>query len=188
MARDLLNGFRTFTFWTASFIILLAIWVCDMMDWSDPAIVSYALTFSISIICGSMFADWWRIKGNASSVYKWITALLFAIAFNDLAQLIARIYFVYIHQDYEWAIKTVWWQYRSMPKLVALIYLLTFAVWQRWGSASTYHDGIRQDMADGFKSLDARIIAGEVRFEGHSHDGLVLGAKLIIKPLEEPTK
>lgn len=188
MADNHLNGFRTASFWVLSGVILTVVLLADWFDWCDAALLSYALTGSISIICALMFADWWRLKGGASSIYKWITILLFSITLNDAFQVATRFTYIYFHGNYEHLIDSSWWKYRSFPKLLALIYLLSFAIWQRWGRLSTIHDGIRDDMAEGFKVMEARIVAGEVRFEGHTHDGLILGAKLIIKPLNENGK
>jgi hypothetical protein len=185
MANNQNNGFREFIFWSMTLSTITVIVFCDVMNFSDAAVLSYTGTTLISIVCAILFADWWRVKGSASSIYKWITVLLFALAFNDAIQFIARYSYIYHHDTYEHVIDSIWWQYRSIPKLVALIYLLSFAVWQRWGRASTYSDGIRQDMANGFNVLEARILQGEVRFAGHSHEGLILDARLIVKPVED---
>lgn len=180
------NGFRTFTFWTATILTMTVVIICDVLDLVDPAIMVYMATSLVALVCGIMFADWWRVKGSASSVYKWITILLFTLVLNDAMQFVARYIMYYSpHDEYDRMVHSLWWQYRSVPKLAALLYLLSFAIWQRWGKASVYDDGVRHDMADGFKMVEARILAGEIRFEGHSHEGMVLGAKLIIKPIEE---
>jgi hypothetical protein len=173
---------RNVFFYTASALTLGLIVVLDVMtDASDPCLIIYALSTLIAFVCGAMFADWWRVKGSATSIYKWITILLFAFSCNDGVQFMARYIYLYNHEKYEWFINSVWWQYRAAPLMVALIYLFSFAMWQRFGPKSTYHDGIRQDMANGFDKIEARIVAGEIRFEGHSHDGLILGAKIVIK-------
>jgi hypothetical protein len=183
-----LSGFRSTFFWSTTIIVLATIIVVDWFEWFDAALVSYLYELVIEVILGLMFLDWWRIKGSASSVYKWITVLFFCLALNDILQFAARFSYVYHSaSDYKAIIDSVQWQYRSTPKLVALIYFLSFAVWQRWGRNSVIHDGKRQDMANGFTYLQARIIAGELRFRGHSHQGLVLGAEIIIKPEGDST-
>jgi hypothetical protein len=197
-----LNGFRTYSFWMVSIVLMLILGITDWLDWFDTAILSYAMTGVISVLCAILFADWWRQKGSASSIYKWITILLFSIAFNDALQVVTRWTYVYHHSDYEGWIQSSLWQYRSLPKLLALIYLLSFAIWQRWGKASTLHNGIRNDMANGFEkihsliqagdlrvdTLEARIIDGELRFESHiKESGLIVAAKFILKPKGEKT-
>jgi hypothetical protein len=160
----------------------------DWFDWFDAALISYAYELLIELILGLMFLDWWRVKGSASSVYKWITILFFCLALNDLFQFVARFLYIYYPASvYKSFIDSNQWQYRSTPKLVALIYFLSFAVWQRWGKQTNLHNGVRQDMANGFTRLSAQIIAGELKFKGHSHQGLILGAEIILKPEGDPT-
>ena len=177
------NHLRRNTFWTLAVTIFGSVIFLDWINWEDAALQNYAIDAAIEGICGLMFADWWRVKGSASSIYKWLTFLLFSLFINDCAQFVVRYVWIYYPTFYQEWISTVWWGYRTSPKTLALIYLLSFAIWQRYGKQSTYSDGIRQDMANGFEKLSAQIVAGELKFEGHSHTGLVIGAKIILKPL-----
>jgi hypothetical protein len=167
-------------FWIIAGLVFVPILALDWFDWSDPCLAIYASVVVLSMTCGCLFADWWRVKGSATSIYKWITMLLFALAYNDGLQWILR--YLYLHDPtaYHSFVTSLWWEYRAIPKLAVLVYLMSFAIWQRFGRGSTYHSGIRADMANGFERLEGRIVAGELRFEGHSHDGLVIGAKLIV--------
>ena len=173
---------RNTSFWIVSIILVSAIIYLDFIDYLDPCLMMYGSTAAISSICALLFADWWHKKGSASSIYKWLTVLLFALALNDWLQFATR--YVYVTEPGKYAawLEAVWWEYRSVPKLLALIYLLSFALWQRYGSASVYHDvTIRQDMANGFERLEARIVAGELRFLEHTKEGAVLISKMIIQ-------
>jgi hypothetical protein len=197
MASKILSGYQTMAFWFASVVALLLIIVVDIVDWSDPCLIIYGVDTLIAFICASMFSDWWRVKGSATSIFKWLTILLFALTFNDGIQFYARWLYEYHNPQYKDFLDTWFWNYRSVPKMVALIYLLSFAIWQRFGSQSTYHNGIRKDMANGFDklntlieageirvdTLEARIVDGELRFESHTHDkGMVVAAKFVLKP------
>ena len=185
MKNDVLNGYRKHFFWIVTAIVSGITVLADYQKWLDPCLVIYASTTALSFLCCGLFANWWRVKGSATSIFKWLTFLLLALGVNDVLQFIARWHFVYRPDEYLPFVRSFMWEYRSVPKVLALVYLLAFALWQRYGKASTYHDAIRKDMVDGFETLDAKIVAGELRFEGHSHEGLVLGAKLIIRTEEE---
>jgi hypothetical protein len=180
-----LHNFQSFIFWTISLSVFIVIFVLDFFDVCDPAILSYLTTGLAATISGLLFADWWRIKGDASSIYKWITLLLFALAFNDFIQCIARYAYVFQHGDYERVIDSNWWQYRSAPKMLALIYLLSFAVCQRWRVPSVCVDDVKREMSHGITKLDAEIVSGELVLEGYSSEGLVMGAKIVLKPRED---
>jgi hypothetical protein len=181
MASKLLSGYQTMAFWIASVTAILVIVILDFIDWADPCLAIYATDTVIAFICASMFSDWWRVKGSATSIFKWLTVLLFALFFNDGVQFYARWLFEYRPAQYTPFLDSWIWNYRSAPKMIALIYLFSFAMWQRFGSSSTYHDGIRQDMANGFNRIEARIVEGELIFDGHSHEGLKLNANIILK-------
>jgi hypothetical protein len=178
-AREILS--RSITFWCLVVLTLSFVFFLDYSERFNSCLAIYFIEASVALICASMFADWWRVKGSASSVYKWITLLLFAVAFNDGLQAYARYRFLYYPDTYTAFLNSTLWEYRAIPKMISMLYLLAFAVWQRFGKGSTYSNGIRKDMANGFETLNARIVAGELRFEGHAHEGLVIGAKLILK-------
>lgn len=185
MASDLLNGNRTRTFWALSILIMFVIIVMDVMNYCDPCLMVYGSIATLALSCAVFFAIWWHVKGSATSIFKWVTILLLSLAYNDSVNFVARYLYKFRPELLNDFMASAWWSYRSVPKLIAMVYLLTFAIWQRFGSHSTYHDSIRQDMAEGFEALDAKIIAGELKFEGHSHDGLILGAKIILKTRTE---
>lgn len=188
MGVKVLSRYQTAAFWFASIISVMAVIFLDLVDWSDACLVVYAINAFVAFVCASMFADWWRVKGSATSIYKWITVLLFALTFNDIVQLYARYLFVIDSVQYVDFMNSLIWEYRSVPKMIALIYLIIFALWQRFGRNSTYHDVIREEMSVKFGILSAKIVDGEVNFEGHSHEGLVLGAKIILKPRTNGTE
>jgi hypothetical protein len=142
MASKLLSGYQTMAFWIASVAGLGIVIVIDVVDWTDACLVIYGIDTVIAFICASMFADWWRVKGSATSIFKWLTVLLFALCFNDSVQFYARYLFEYRNPQYNDFINSWIWNYRSAPKMIALVYLLSFALWQRFGSQNTYHDGI----------------------------------------------
>lgn len=179
------NIIKNVFFWTAAFFVMAMVVFLDVFTEFDPCLIFYTISTGLAFVCGAMFADWWRVKGSATSIYKWITILLFAFAFNDGVQFTGRYIYIYSRDRYDWFINSLWWNYRAVPLMLSLLYLFSFALWQRFGPTSTYHNGVRQDMANGFDKLEAKIVDGELRFEGHSHQGLILGAKIILKPREE---
>jgi hypothetical protein len=176
------NGLRRRTFWTLALPFSAALLWLDYQNIVDPCLIIYGTASTTSGICGVLFAQWWIHKGNATSVYKWITWLLFATCFNQAVQFWARWTFLkFGREKYAEFILTRFWNYRATPLLFTLFYLLAFGIWQRWGRQSTYSDGIRNDMAEGFRNLEARIVDGEIRFLEHSHEGLILDAKIILR-------
>jgi hypothetical protein len=169
------------SFWVVSLLTLGAIIGIDAWNWQDPCLVFYGLQWSISLICGIMFWDFLRKRQGASRIYWWITLLLFAIALDAGIMFVARYFLVYKGVIYATLVNSNLWNYRPVFKVLALMYLLWFAVKQRYSSGGTYYDGMRAAIENGFESLEAKIVDGEIKFEGHSHDGLVIGAKIILK-------
>ena len=182
--RSVLNGYRIAFFWAVSSGIIGAVTLIDHYKIADALLLYHGIIAGICLICAVMFADWWRVKGSASSIFKWITVLLFAIGVNQCVRFISHWVMIYEPCFYDEFICSRFLVWQLVPLLVAMVYLLSFAIWQRFGHGSTYHDGIRGDMANGFERLSARIVDGEVRFQGHSHEGLVLDAKIILRNIE----
>ena len=183
--KAVLDGNRTVFFWLVSFMVIGTIVVLDYWSDLDACLMYYGVNSVVSVACAAMFADWWRVKGSASSIFKWITVLLFAISVSQASQFVARWMFVYNNCGYETFLHSILWDMRSIPLTVAMIYLLSFALWQRFGRESTYYDTIRNDMVNGFDKLSAKIVDGEVRFSDHSHEGLILDAKIILRTVRE---
>jgi hypothetical protein len=165
MKTRLISGYQTSAFWIVSVITLTIIIAVDYYDGTDSALMIYGVNAVTTLICACLFAGWWRAKGSATTVYKWITVLLFATSWNDSVQFYGRWLFVYSKSQYLVLLESPWWEYRSVPKMIALIYLLSFAVWQRYGSTGTYQDCIRGDMSVGFTRLEDKLM-------GHYHDDL----------------
>lgn len=168
-------------FWVLSSLLLVVIVVLDWMDIQDPCLVFYGLQWSMSMVCGVLFWDYLRRRRGASRIYWWITVLLFAIAIDAGIMFAARYFLVYHGAVYTELVTSTLWAYRPVFKVVALFYLLYFAVKQRYGKGGTYYDVVRKEIQNGFERLEARILAGEIRFKEHTELGMVLEAELIIK-------
>lgn len=182
MIIKVLSKYQTGAFFIISILSIMFVTIIDMINVADPCVLIYSINTIVAFICASMFADWWRVKGSATSIYKWITVLLFAFAYNDLIQLYARYLFVYRNDVYESFLNSLIWEYRSVPKMVGLIYLLTFALWQRFGRDSTYYDRIKDPANGNIGSLQAHVVDGHIKFESfYPHAELVLNAKIILK-------
>jgi hypothetical protein len=134
MVDRLIPKVQSVAFWSATILAVTFVIVIDLFDWTDPCLVIYGVDTLVAFICASMFADWWRVQGAATSIYKWLTILLFALCFNDALQFYARFVFAYSPTKYAAILDSWLWSYRSMPKMIALIYLFSFAVWQRFGT------------------------------------------------------
>lgn len=178
--KSVLNGYRIAFFWAVSSGLVGAVTIIDYFKVVNALLMYHGIIAVICLICSVMFADWWRVKGSASSIFKWITVLLFAVGLNECAQFIAQWISIYEPCAFGSFCASSFWMLRLIPLLVAMVYLLSFALWQRFGHGSTYHGGIRSDMANGFDKLSARIVDGEIKFLHHSHEGLVLDAKIIL--------
>ena len=183
--KSVLNGYRIAFFWAISSGLVGAVTIIDHYEIADALLLYHGIIAGICMICAVMFADWWRVKGSASSIFKWITVLLFAVGINQCAQFVSHWVSLYGPCFYSELVCSRFLVWQLVPLLVAMVFLLSFAIWQRFGRGSTYHDGIRNDMANGFEKLSARIVDGEIKFLHHSHDGLVLDAKIILRNIEE---
>ena len=168
-------------FWVFSLFLFAAIVLMDWTNVQDPCLIFYGLQWSISLICGMMFWDFLRKRRGSSRIYWWLTLLMFAIAIDSGIMFVARYFLVYKGIAYATLVNSNLWNYRPVFKVLALMYLLWFACKQRYGAGGTYYDAIRQDMANGFENLEAKIVEGEIKFAGHRHEGLALEAKIILQ-------
>jgi hypothetical protein len=174
--------FKGHVFWSLSVVLLGVIIGLDVTDIQDPCLIFYGLQWAISLICGVLFWSYLKCRRGSSKIYWWLTILLFAIAIDAGIMFAARYYLIYKGVVYATLVNSTLWNYRPIFKVMALMYLLWFAVKQRYGKGGTYHDLARQgDMDNGFAKLEARILAGEIRFKEHTDLGMVLEAELIIK-------
>jgi len=131
--KSVQNGYRIAFFWAVSSGIVGVITIIDYYKIVNALLLYHGIIAGICLICAIMFADWWRIKGSASSIFKWITVLLFAISINQCFQFVSQWLSIYESCFYvEFACsKFLIWQ--LIPLLVAMVYLLSFAIWQRFG-------------------------------------------------------
>ena len=116
---------RKLAFWPA---LGLWIWITStniINGWIDPCLLNYAF--------GSLACKWtvflsvahWINKGEASTVFKWLVALVAGLSINYDFQWYARNMRINgLHEQYDAFIHSTWWHMRDALVIVSLIYLM----------------------------------------------------------------
>jgi hypothetical protein len=182
------NNLRNRLFLYVMLILAAFLVPFEINNWADSALTLYGLCLLFIAGCLLIWSYWWLKSITRSEMFSMVGLLLVAIAINMVMSAYARWQFVFHPGSYDDLITTDVWAYRVGLELVILVWFFCWAVARcaqertSTGKLTTYHNGIRREMGQMFDALDAKIIAGDLRFAGHTHDGtgLVLEAKIII--------
>jgi hypothetical protein len=101
----------------------------DWYDWADECLVQYIFTGLLCKITAGLFVWWWVQVGKASSVYRWVIALMCALAVTYDAMAYSR--WLWASGDvvgYECAISSWWWRYRGIMVTITLLYMASLAI------------------------------------------------------------
>jgi hypothetical protein len=183
------NNLRNRLFLYVMLVLVAFLVPFEIGNWFDSALTLYGLCLFFIAGCLSIWAYWWLKSITRSEMFSMVGLLLAAIAINMSMSAYARWQFVFHPNCYRDLITTDTWAYRVGLELVILIWFFCWAVARcaqeraSPGKLAAYHNGIRKEMGQMFNTLDAKIVAGDLRFAGHTHDGkgLVIQAEIIIK-------
>ena len=155
----------------------------------DYALASYISCVSVLMCAASMLTYCW-IKRGASAPYALMTLMAWSMAFAIACQAVMRWTWLFNRAAYERMMASNWWAYRKTSLLILACYLLAWII-GRYRAFSDMKKAIaagyiptkdeREQQANGLAKLKARVISGELRFAGHTHEGLLVDAKLILQ-------
>lgn len=115
-----------------SISLMLVLYV--VMDWlnyypdvNNPLIVYGIEIFFLSLCAG--FYTWWGIHNkHATSIYNWMTILLYCMIIDSLLEFYARYLYIYDRLLYSKYIMSFIWYFRSIPKIIAIIYMASLVI------------------------------------------------------------
>lgn len=128
---------RRYTFIVSVFLVLV---IYIVMDWANyyhdvnnPLIV-YGIELFFIGIC-AFFYTWWRFhQHRASSIFNWMTALFYFMFLETAMEFYARYLYIYDRLEYSSYIMSFVWTFRSIPKIIALIYMTSLVIGRIIGS------------------------------------------------------
>lgn len=157
-----------------------------MNSWFDSALLLYGLCIFFVSSCLYIWIYWWFISETRSDMFAMVGLLLASIDLTMIMQFYARWQFVFYPNDCNPLLNTDIWAYRVSLELIVVMWFFSWATGRFFGqrtglSTKECVNGIKKDMFNGFEKIDAKIVAGELRFEGHSHeDGkIIVAVKLV---------
>src|SRR5690606_20481546 len=91
-------------------------------DVNNPLIV-YGIELFFLTLC-AFFYTWWKYKHKqATNIYNWMTILIYCMMLDTSIEFYARYLYIYDRLDYTNLIMSFIWSFRSIPKIIALIYM-----------------------------------------------------------------
>ncbi len=109
------------------FLILLAL--NDYSDFMDGCLLVYALSTTAALACACVYGWWWWHTGSATEVYRWVTALFFALVWSDAFILYVRLLYIRgQHEAYLSFLESDLWHLRAAPLVLVQIYMAALVV------------------------------------------------------------
>ena len=135
---------RRYTFATSLFLMfslyVIMDWLNYYKDANNPLIV-YGIELFFLCIC-AFFYTWWKFHhGHASSIFNWMIVLIYCMIYDTAFEFYARYLYIYDRLEYSTYIMSFMWSFRSVPKIIALIYMTSLVIGRILGSkeANTIH-------------------------------------------------
>lgn len=103
-------------------------WLNYYPDASNPLII-YGIEVSFLTICAG-FYTWWGVLHNkhATSIYNWMTILIYCMILETSVEFYARYLYVYNRLEYSNLVMSFIWYFRSIPKIIAIIYMTSLII------------------------------------------------------------
>lgn len=116
-------------FLSLSGIILTVFVGNDLFNIIDECLTAYALSVLLCTVTLVLFGYWWHWNREASEVYKWVMVLIAGIGVTDAGNFHIRLYRVFGDcEGFDRMIASAPWIYRTLPKVLALAYLIAFII------------------------------------------------------------
>jgi hypothetical protein len=182
---------RGYVFSCLVLLITCIVILFEICDWWDSAILMYSLCILFSVACLSIWAYWWIRSDSRSGMFVMVALLLSSLVVSLLLQTWARWNFLYHRDCYQEILETNIWAYRIVFELMIIVWFFAWSIGRFFGprlcrrKGEVYRDGVCQKIDEDLKYLEGKIIDGEIAFEGHTYEGLVIGAKIILKPKKD---
>lgn len=129
--------FQQYSFYCGIFLLVgtyLSIGICDRIEDCNHSLLIYAIEMFILVACDIFYTWWWIHNGNASSIYRWMTILLYCLTFECAMELYARLLYLSDFNSFKNFIETPWWHGRTIPKMFTLIYIISLIIGRIIGS------------------------------------------------------
>ena len=112
-------------FYVPALLFLVVFGLNDWNDWVDECLVAYATNAAIAMMSGAVYLWWWHHTGNATDVYRWVTAFFFALAYSNVITLYARwLYVGGCTEAYRVFLDTFVWHTRVVPTVLVQLYMM----------------------------------------------------------------
>lgn len=109
------------------FIYVLMDWLNYYPDVSNPLIIYGIELFFLALCAG--FYTWWRSKNShATGIYNWMTILMYCMILETSLEFYARYLYIYDRLHYSTYIMSFIWYFRGVPKIIALIYMVSLII------------------------------------------------------------
>lgn len=95
----------------------------------DDCLLAYSSCLLASATCTAIYTWWWCHTGEASDVYKWVTALMATIALNMSLSVAGRLLYLHAERDEYRNFLDSWvWELRNVPEVLVLIFMLALII------------------------------------------------------------